>query len=491
MSQARIPITKSLTLGQVVLVLGLLVGISSAIYQWNSGRSLWLDEAKLALNILDKDFVELLAPLDREQVAPIGYLWLQKGIVSVVGASEKNLRILSILSYLLSCWLLFLLAQKWFNNRFVHLMATTAFAGCYAMVYYASEVKQYPFDVLVVLWLVYSLLKDGKVEKIPWAKMCFIGLVGVFCSNISALVLPLIVLVWLYQLGVKKNEWLFLIPSVVWAGAFLFYYLVFVKDHPTQSVLSTYWSSYFMPTHFLSAEPYLFLFRTLSNEMLAFQTGLGRSVYVVLSLMVLGIVGALRSRQYLPVFLFLGMFVGHCLLSALELYPFAGRMSLYLTPWVMLFIAVGISTVTERLLRRNRWLYPVQAVFVLLLLYPTLQRLPIKREELKPALAVLEAHKVAAENLVAYPYTKAGLQLYERLGYTQLAQEAHYFTRTAFPLQVATLTQTNLWLVGSHVQVSVEGITDEALLLDAFKREGFQVAQQWHFEGAFLYHLHR
>jgi hypothetical protein len=56
----------------IYAIFALAVGMSLAQYLYN--RSLWCDEAWVALNILNRDFGELLNPLDYIQVAPV--LWL-------------------------------------------------------------------------------------------------------------------------------------------------------------------------------------------------------------------------------------------------------------------------------------------------------------------------------------------------------------------------------------------------------------------------------
>src|SRR5258707_1345114 len=55
-------------------------------------RSLWYDEALLALNILHRPFAGLFATLDYHQSAPIGFLVLEKLATKIGGGSEFVLR---------------------------------------------------------------------------------------------------------------------------------------------------------------------------------------------------------------------------------------------------------------------------------------------------------------------------------------------------------------------------------------------------------------
>ena len=492
MSLGNIPQSRWIRIGRAILLLGLAIGMIGALCQFASGRSLWLDEAKLALNVLDRDFGELIKPLDREQAAPIGYLWIQKAIVSIFGPNEMSFRLLSLVSYFLSIWLLFTLAKRWFNNRWMHLMSATALAATYAMVYHGSEAKQYAFDVCVVLLLTQYLLKEREYGLRQLVLLSLAGAVGVFCSHITTLILPLLAIVLLYNRGLKKGEWSILFPIAVWAGAFGLFYIFFVKGHPTQAILSNYWSAYFMPMNFLGPEPYEFVFRILWREIVAFQTGFGRTAYVLLPIIGLGVVAGIRAKNYLPVFLLLGMVTGHFALSALGIYPFAGRLALYLSPWIALFLCLGISSLAKLVFRDKSWGYALQAVGVLLLLYPTLSRLPIKREELKPALAILEEKQISAKAVLVYPYSKPALEFYGKTQYAGLFEEVEYLKREeAFSSQVKSISTNELWFLGSHFQLNTYGVSHELEITRRLRAEGFEVAEEWNFQGAALYHLKR
>ena len=71
-----------------IVVLGL--GLRTVQYARN--RSLWLDEALLALNILHRSAGGLFKGLDYHQGAPIGFLLLEKLATKLAGNGELALR---------------------------------------------------------------------------------------------------------------------------------------------------------------------------------------------------------------------------------------------------------------------------------------------------------------------------------------------------------------------------------------------------------------
>jgi hypothetical protein len=62
------------TLATVVIVIAVAAGFCFRLRMLLMDRSLWLDPAMLALNVVDKSYRELLGPLDLNQIAPFGFL---------------------------------------------------------------------------------------------------------------------------------------------------------------------------------------------------------------------------------------------------------------------------------------------------------------------------------------------------------------------------------------------------------------------------------
>lgn len=82
----------------VLAVIALSIGVAVRLRDFMFARSLWLDEAMLALNVASRSFAELARPLDYTQVAPILFLWLQKACVAVAGVNEPALRLVPMVA---------------------------------------------------------------------------------------------------------------------------------------------------------------------------------------------------------------------------------------------------------------------------------------------------------------------------------------------------------------------------------------------------------
>jgi hypothetical protein len=85
-NSAPLLVTKLINLSMFSLLPLIIIalGIILRLREYIANRSLWVDEALLALNIIKRPFLELLKPLSDSQHAPIGFLWLERFSLSTI-----------------------------------------------------------------------------------------------------------------------------------------------------------------------------------------------------------------------------------------------------------------------------------------------------------------------------------------------------------------------------------------------------------------------
>uniref|UniRef100_I2Q413 Glycosyltransferase RgtA/B/C/D-like domain-containing protein n=1 Tax=Desulfovibrio sp. U5L TaxID=596152 RepID=I2Q413_9BACT len=139
---------------------------------WN--RSLWLDEAFLALAIVERPLSTLLAlPLPYGQTPPPLFLILVKIFSDVAGTSEMALRALPFASACLTLGLWPLLARR--HSRAGLLAGAFLLAVSYGGVYYAAEFKPYATEALLSVFFLLAAMRflEGEPLRHPagWAAL--------------------------------------------------------------------------------------------------------------------------------------------------------------------------------------------------------------------------------------------------------------------------------------------------------------------------------
>ncbi len=85
------------------------VGILLRLTEYPYNRSLWLEEAWLALEIVKRTITELLKGFG---LAPFGFLAIEKALIFVFGNNEDALRLLPLLTGIASPFLFYHRARK-------------------------------------------------------------------------------------------------------------------------------------------------------------------------------------------------------------------------------------------------------------------------------------------------------------------------------------------------------------------------------------------
>jgi len=383
----------------------IILGISCAFLQAGLNRSLWLDEGKLATNIITRDFSGLLLPLDSNQVAPIGFLLLEKLFTQIFGNHDYVLRFTPFIAYILTVVYAFKSSKLLTKSVVFALLATAILSLNYKLLYYSWEVKQYAVDVFIGLWVLYHSLK---VIASPTTKRlilyAFIGIVSMWFSNISVIVLAAFGGYAIWILGIKQKNWRVFFPYIFWMLSFGVYYFLFVKNHPInqEATMLDFWEYGFLPLNPFSFEFYSYFAHIIKDICYFIMEGY---VFMVIPavFIAVGIVKAIKARAYGLLYVLIAPTCIHLVLSGLRLYPMRDRLLLYLIPFAIFFMTYGIIVAVKFLFRK----YKVSPLVIMtpivgILLFIFLKKYPFHVEEVRDSIQHIAEEIAPSETLYVY-----------------------------------------------------------------------------------------
>src|SRR5215813_3942690 len=174
-----------------IMLFLVLLGIALRAWAYFRDTSLYLDEILLSRNILDLPLRHLLTkPLMLDQVAPRGFLLVEKLAVSIFGPNEMALRLFPFVCGIASLFLFWRLAEK-ILPRVASAVALFLFAIGVAFIRFGAEVKQYECDLLAAIVLLFLALR--LIEQEASAKRLVLtglfGFVVIWFSQASVLVM--------------------------------------------------------------------------------------------------------------------------------------------------------------------------------------------------------------------------------------------------------------------------------------------------------------
>lgn len=321
--------------------------------QYLTGRSLWEDEAMLALNIVNRNFIGLFKPLDFNQGAPIGFLLVERFFNTILGRNELVLRFFPFIAGTASLWLFYLLLKR-ITNQTGLLIALALFAINPQLVYYTSETKQYIVDVTVCIGLLVLafLLFEGQISKKNVLWLGLVGVLGLWLSHPALFVLAGIGLTLLIiNIGKRDVSNLRLIMGigVLWLANLGLLYFINLRNLSQSQYLLNYWSGAFIPMppwSNLSWIPSSF------NDTVTVWYGMPHLALLVFPLIVFGWLVLFReSRGLATALAFILVVVSFA--SALRLYPAHGRLALFLLPNAFILIGKAVETLQKILTTRK------------------------------------------------------------------------------------------------------------------------------------------
>lgn len=446
-------------------------------------RSLWMDEAKLALNFVQSPVWGFFQPLLHNQIAPAGFLLIEKLAVEYFGDSEYILRLYPFIAGMLSVFLIYKLAFKVFG-AWVGLTALTIFSISHWAIYYAAEVKQYSSDMMVALILYITVayaVDRWSVQR--WLLLTIVGMFGVWLSHPVAFILAGIGVCK----GVKfltRQQWsnVFRIglSSVVWLGSFALglYATSTIGSDPAggsetlSHMTDKAWTGSFAPfppTSIADIRWYSSAFSDFFHIPLGF-TLKGLAAFLFLT----GIVHLWTNNR-----LWLGLLVIPILItlaaSAFHLYPFSSRLLVFLVPGTIIVIAVGVEAMRQFIWDRYRagWFI----LITLLLFQPAwsalsnaLHKSPYHREDIKTVLDYINKSRVIDDKVYVYYGATDAFRYYRaRYHITESAVIWGDSAKTSWDGYLSDVQKmqcfNRVWLVFSHIISDRVGVDEERLLL--------------------------
>lgn len=450
-------------------------GVILRLAQYLYNRSLWVDEASLSLNIVNRSFSELLLkPLDPFQVAPLGFLTVEKIITFTFGNSEYALRLFPLLAGIISLFLFYKVAKRLIGLRAIPI-ALGLFAISGPLIYYSSEVKQYSSDVTIAL-LIYSItFYICNLEKLTaWRAVLFgfIGAIVIWFSHPAIFVLAGAgaVLTFYY---LREKEWSKIIKLSIaysiWIASLAIYYSISLNNLIRKEGLLNYWAGRFaplLPLKFWQARWYIDTFFNI------FGHPIGISLYGIAALsFIVGSIVMFQEKRKL-FFLLISPILFVLLASGFHKYPFGGRLLLFIVPNILLFIAEG----TEQIIAKTRHAYPIigMAFLGLLFFFPLLEASyylirPRTNEEIKPVIAYLKKYKQNKDVTYLYYASHNAFKYYSlRYGFNENDYIVGINSRENWGNYIDDLNKLRgnkrVWLLFSHV-CSWKGVDEEKFFL--------------------------
>lgn len=455
----------------------LLLGSVFRIRQYLTGRSLWLDEAMLALNIVNRTFTGLFQPLDYDQGAPIGFLLAEKIFNLLFGEHEFVLRLFPLLAGLASLVLFYLLLRKT-TSGFALLTGLGLFAVGPELIYYSSELKQYSVDVAItisLLLLAFPFLERQETKRDTFS-LGMAGILALWFSHPALFVLAGIGICLLIQ-SLKSRERPRLVSIILLGVAWLInlglLYSVSLRGLSQNPFLLNFWDENFIPVPPWSDWGW---FGTVFSGLIREQVGIQVSAWLVFIVVILGLLLLFKkNRSY--AWMFLTIFALMLITSGLRLYPFSGRLSLFLVPLLIILISQSIDTLEHQFQATSNWNKLVALAFGLYLLYtPAADSLsnftePKYFEHIRPSMAALSENWQAGDVLFVSNGAVPAFRFYaDRYGLGSVNYQASAASDYEEPTRILYRLKSldgklRVWILITHVYEK-DGFNEKDFLLN-------------------------
>ena len=413
------------------LLVVFLIGVTLSSIHLFGRSSMWFDELTSALNVQHHTYYQLTTQsLEYNQVAPVGFLLLEKFATSVFGETDFAFRFFPWI-WSLASLMLFLSIAKHFIKGHNLIAAFILFACSVTHWFYAGEAKQYSGDIAAAMFLVWSALQLAKQEitkSIVWL-IAGLGFISIVSSFPSIVIAPFLLCV-IFTRVIKKQfaisyRYLFII-ACSWAIACAWgaWYAKFVISGKVNGAMSGYWSRGFAPLESIGDYVqwiYLTLIKELNFLLTAWmqftvpQITLIAKVLLILSIP--GIIFLVKKYSVAVLLLFSPLLIA-LFLATVRILPFDSRVAIYAT-WPLIIGGIsGISALRSwmPLIFRSEVSTSLSYIIALPIIFITLvspgERPPFNGQSSQPVLKELKKQLQPGDILYVYFKSRHAMHFY-------------------------------------------------------------------------------
>ena len=345
----------------------LLAGAVLRAIQYGARTSLSLDEVALVVNVIERDWTGLLfQPLAHAQVAPAGFLFLEKASVSVAGNAELALRFFPFLMSLVSLVLFWRVSSRYLPSG-VMLAALFVFAVSPTLILYAGVAKPYSGDIAMTLLLIGIALRllKGPVTLPQAAVLGTAGGVALLLSYPAVLIgsgLGALLLVRGRRDGSLGPQLLVVLAGWSLGAAMATWASLSTLSPDTAEYMQSFWKHGWVPPPWKGIDEFLWIPSRLGTILTYSITGLHpplRSLPEIATvafyalLVPLGFVYLFRSERGTAGVLAIPVLVAIVAVVA-RLLPLAGRVSFFLVPVLLIMCFAGPAQIRPWIPARMR-----------------------------------------------------------------------------------------------------------------------------------------
>jgi hypothetical protein len=342
-----------------------LVGAVLRLVAYVAARSLWLDEAMLANNIVGRTFVALLGPLGENQSAPWLFLFGERAATILAGPNELALRFLPLAAGIALPYVAWLAGRRIVDDT-TGVVAAEIAALSPLLLYYSNEVKPYGIDALMSVSLVLLTLRvlDDPSESPRWVALLLSGVCGLWLAFPSTFVLAGCWCSLVASADARRSRHArVMLPLAVgiWGAAFALPYFHVVRHAANDPFLTTFFADRFLV---LGRGALVSLWRLWQD--VAINVFMGRDAVARIphgaqlalsvtffALCALGVREVARHRGAAGVLLLVGPMATGLLAATLRLYPLTIRLWAFSAPLWALLAAAGVSSGVRAVGRRT------------------------------------------------------------------------------------------------------------------------------------------